>query len=382
MAFSLQRESSKLRNAARRLRKKGYSGEAGKMMAASEMARMREPNIMTPEFRRAEATSQMALRNAQLAASSPDFDPVTDIQPLRQQFFRASALLPASQQSMVTSKFGPQMDAITQSSMRDESARKQMRAQDLAFQASQRKFKEDKRQLKQQRKLEKALPDVGKRLENIIQSVDTPEQKQKKILSEAFSNPKLYALPAAASAIGSAMGMVQGEEAKTTRKEEKDTDLSVIAARLGASDAIDLIKQGNLGDAIKIIGQKVEQTRVDELSARGLLRRQGDVSSRFTKFTSAVKELEGDDVAVMTPSEIANKLTEGKTQLLATDRELIAEFDALIKILNNLPADETISDSISKQINALIQKAVASLGPNRAMQSAAPVRNVRSETGL
>ena len=84
----------------------------------------------------------------------------------------------------------------------------------------------------------------------------------------------------------------------------------------------------------------------------------------------------------MTPSEIANKLTEGKTQLLATDRELIAEFDALIKILNNLPADETISDSISKQINALIQKAVASLGPNRAMQSAAPVRNVRSETGL
>ena len=274
------------------------------------------------------------------------------------------------------------MDAITQSSMRDESARKQMRAQDLAFQASQRKFKEDKRQLKQQRKLEKALPDVGKRLENIIQSVDTPEQKQKKILSEAFSNPKLYALPAAASAIGSAMGMVQGQEAKTKRKEERDTDLSVIAARLGATDAIDLIKQGNLGDAIKIIGQKVEQTRVDELSARGLLRRQGDVSSRFTKFTAAVKELEGDDVAVMTPSEIANKLTEGKTQLLATDRELIAEFDALIKILNNLPADETISDSISKQINALIQKAVASLGPNRAMQSAAPVRNVRSETGL
>ena len=382
MAFSLQRESSKLRNAARRLRKKGYSGEAGKMMAASEMARMREPNIMTPEFRRAEATSQMALRNAQLAASSPDFDPVTDIQPLRQQFFRASALLPMGQQSMVTSKFGPQMDAITQSSMRDESARKQMRAQDLAFQASQRKFKEDKRQLKQQRKLEKALPDVGKRLENIIQSVDTPEQKQKKILSEAFSNPKLYALPDAASAIGSAMGMVQGQEAKTKRKEERDTDLSVIAARLGATDAIDLIKQGNLGDAIKIIGQKVEQTRVDELSARGLLRRQGDVSSRFTKFTAAVKELEGDDVAVMTPSEIANKLTEGKTQLLATDRELIAEFDALIKILNNLPADETISDSISKQINALIQKAVASLGPNRAMQSAAPVRNVRSETGL
>jgi hypothetical protein len=382
MAFSLQRESSKLRNAARRLRKKGYSGEAGKMMAASEMARMREPNIMTPEFRRAEATSQMALRNAQLAASSPDFDPVTDIQPLRQQFFRASALLPMGQQSMVTSKFGSQMDAITQSSMRDESARKQMRAQDLAFQASQRKFKEDKRQLKQQRKLEKALPDVGKRLENIIQSVDPPEQKQKKILSEAFSNPKLYALPAAASALGSAMGMVQGQEAKTKRKEERDTDLSVIAARLGATDAIDLIKQGNLGDAIKIIGQKVEQTRVDELSARGLLRRQGDVSSRFTKFTAAVKELVGDDVAVMTPSEIANKLTEGKTQLLATDRELIAEFDALIKILNNLAADKTISDSISEQINQLIQRAVASLGPNRAMQSAAPVRNVRSETGL
>ena len=381
MAFSLQRESSKLRNAARRLRKKGYSGEAGKMMAASEMARMREPNIMTPEFRRAEASSQMALRNAQLAASSPDFDPVRDIQPLKQQFFRSSALLPASQQSMVTAKFGSQMDAITQSSTRDAAARKQMRAQDLAFQASQRKFKEDKRQLKQQRKLEKALPDVGKRLDSIIQSVDTPEQKQKKVLSEAFSNPKLYALPAASAAIGSAMGLIQQQDAKVNRKQERDTDLSVIAARLGATDAIDLIKQGNLGDAIKIIGQKVDQTKTDELSARGFLRKQGDIKSRLTTFEAAVKELRGEDSLFLDPKDVATALTLAKGQLLPTDKKLIEEFNKLIEQL--LAKDEfTDNDPILEEMKRLLRAGGESLGPNRTMQSATPVQTTRSEMGL
>jgi hypothetical protein len=51
MAVPVGRESSKIKRAARRLRKKGYSGEAGKMFAAAETARLNEPSIMTPAFR-------------------------------------------------------------------------------------------------------------------------------------------------------------------------------------------------------------------------------------------------------------------------------------------------------------------------------------------
>jgi len=45
-------ESSKFRNAARRLRRKGYTAQAAQMEMAGEMLRMREPNIDTPELRR------------------------------------------------------------------------------------------------------------------------------------------------------------------------------------------------------------------------------------------------------------------------------------------------------------------------------------------
>ena len=45
-------ESSKFRNAARRLRSKGYTAQAAQMEMAGEMLRMREPNIDTPELRR------------------------------------------------------------------------------------------------------------------------------------------------------------------------------------------------------------------------------------------------------------------------------------------------------------------------------------------
>jgi len=45
-------ESSKYRNAARRLRRKGYTAQAGRMAEAAEIMRLGEPNIDTPELRR------------------------------------------------------------------------------------------------------------------------------------------------------------------------------------------------------------------------------------------------------------------------------------------------------------------------------------------
>ena len=44
--------SGRLRNAARRLRRKGYTAQAGRMAEAAEIMRLGEPNIDTPELRR------------------------------------------------------------------------------------------------------------------------------------------------------------------------------------------------------------------------------------------------------------------------------------------------------------------------------------------
>ena len=368
MAYSLQRESGKLRNAARRLRKKGYSAEAGKMMAASEMARMREPNIMTPEFRRAEGTTQMALRNAQLATTRPDFDYTRDIQPLRRQFFSASALLPAGQQDMVTSKFGPQMESIAQTSLKDQSIKRQMKAQDLAFQAAKRKFKEDKKQIKKQRKLEKALPDVGARLQRIINSADTYERKQQKILSETFANPKLYALPAAASAVGSSMAMLQGQQAIEKRDEDKQFDLNVLAARLGAPEAVDLIKRGELLSGLNALAEKVQKSEVDALKAKGYTTMKSDIRGRLDKFNSAVSELMKGEAFMLMPYQVASTLTGAMAQLLPGD-PLIEEFKSLIKELNSKDEFKDDDPTLNKMYS-LISRASQSLGPNTIMQPA------------
>ena len=368
MAYSLQRESGKLRNAARRLRKKGYSAEAGKMMAASEMARMREPNIMTPEFRRAEGTTQMALRNAQLATTRPDFDYTRDIQPLRRQFFSASALLPAGQQDMVTSKFGPQMESIAQTSLKDQSIKRQMKAQDLAFQAAKRKFKEDKKQIKKQRKLEKALPDVGARLQRIINSADTYERKQQKILSETFANPNLYALPAAASAVGSSMAMLQGQQAIEKRDEDKQFDLNVLAARLGAPEAVDLIKRGELLSGLNALAEKVQKSEVDALKAKGYTTMKSDIRGRLDKFNSAVSELMKGEAFMLMPYQVASTLTGAMAQLLPGD-PLIEEFKSLIKELNSKDEFKDDDPTLNKMYS-LISRASQSLGPNTIMQPA------------
>ena len=368
MAYSLQRESGKLRNAASRLRKKGYSAEAGKMMAASEMARMREPNIMTPEFRRAEGTTQMALRNAQLATTRPDFDYTRDIQPLRRQFFSASALLPAGQQDMVTSKFGPQMESIAQTSLKDQSIKRQMKAQDLAFQAAKRKFKEDKKQIKKQRKLEKALPDVGARLQRIINSADTYERKQQKILSETFANPKLYALPAAASAVGSSMAMLQGQQAIEKRDEDKQFDLNVLAARLGAPEAVDLIKRGELLSGLNALAEKVQKSEVDALKAKGYTTMKSDIRGRLDKFNSAVSELMKGEAFMLMPYQVASTLTGAMAQLLPGD-PLIEEFKSLIKELNSKDEFKDDDPTLNKMYS-LISRASQSLGPNTIMQPA------------
>ena len=78
---SLDRPSSKLRRAARRLRKDGYTAQAGQMALAAEQVRLDEPTVMRPEHRAVERQAQEALTESQRRAAQPDFDYARDIVP-------------------------------------------------------------------------------------------------------------------------------------------------------------------------------------------------------------------------------------------------------------------------------------------------------------
>ena len=257
-AVSLQRESGKLRNAARRLAKKGFRAEAGKMMAASEMSRMREPNIMTPEFRRMESRAHDALSYAQQAASSPDFDYERDILPMRQAFFQDTATLPRDQQRMVTDRYAPQFTALGGETLKERGSLQQMSGQQVALEATQQRLKDDKRKFKQQRKAEKALPDMSGRLQRILDGAGTSEQKEKALVSEAISNPKFYTSQSGSNMLGNAFGYVTRGITRKTKKEDVLMDAYRLAAQLGSGKATQLLEAGDIKGAFMEIARRVQ----------------------------------------------------------------------------------------------------------------------------
>ena len=209
---------------------------------------------------------------------------------------------------------------------------------------------------------------MGARLQRIINSADTYERKQQKILSETFANPKLYALPAAASAVGSSMAMLQGQQAIEKRDEDKKFDLNVLAARLGAPEAVDLIKRGELLSGLNALAEKVQKSEVDALKAKGYTTMKSDIKGRLDKFNSAVSELMKGEAFMLMPYQVTSTLTGAMAQLLPGD-PLIEEFKSLIKELNSKDKFKDDDPTLNKMYS-LISRASQSLGPNTIMQPA------------
>ena len=266
-AVSLQRESGKLRNAARRLAKKGFRAEAGKMMAASEMSRMREPNIMTPEFRRMDSRAQDALSFAQQAASSPDFDYERDILPMRQAFFQDTSALPRDQQRMITDRYAKQFTDLGGETLKERGTLDQMRGQRVALEATQQRLKDDKRKFKQQRKTEKALPDMSSRLDRILSGAGTSSQKEKALVSEALSNPKFYTSQMGSNLIGTAFNSITRDI--TRKKDEDDMTMTLrrLAVQAGSKEALDLLDVGDTQGAFKEMARRVVEKEDKSLQA-------------------------------------------------------------------------------------------------------------------
>ena len=192
---SLDRDSSRLKRAARRLAKKGFRSEAGKMMAASESARFQEPTIMRPEFRELQqAGRDIAALQAQ-ATSELDFD--RDIAPLRGEFFDAvgSSGLSDTERNILVDRFAPE---FTKSGLGQLDVESKLMANQLAeqsFEGAKMQQEKQRRDLEIQRDTDAVLGDLSKALERATTG-GTLEEKEEKIYDIARSlDPRLLSNP-------------------------------------------------------------------------------------------------------------------------------------------------------------------------------------------
>jgi len=221
---SLDRESSRLKRAARRLRKKGYSAEAGKMMMASETARLNEPSTMTPMYRAQQSQARDLVSYAQTIATDPTFDYEKDIKPLRQAFFGglATSGLPANQQDMLNSRYAAEFDSIEDRAVKDRSALQSIRNSDLAFQSAQLQLAETKNKIKREREAEEMMPDMASRLDNILSSNQTAANKYQEAASFINSNPNFFTSTAGSKLANNALSSIPQRSQLQAREDALD----------------------------------------------------------------------------------------------------------------------------------------------------------------
>jgi len=376
-AVSLQRESGKLRNAARRLAKKGFRAEAGKMMAASEMARMREPNIMTPEFRRMDSRAQDALSFAQQAASSPDFDYERDILPMRQAFFQDTASLPRDQQRMITDRYAKQFTDLGGETLKERGTLDQMRGQRVALEATQQRLKDDKRKFKQQRKTEKALPDMSSRLDRILSGAGTSSQKEKALVSEALSNPKFYSSQMGSNLIGTAFNSITRDITRKKSDDDKAMGFQKWAAQSGATEALKLFKAGDMEGALYEVARHTQEEKDKSREATTGLRLQ---AVRDKAKTSVEKNLAilNDTEKYPDPIAISGYIADA-LRASSSFPEITKELQRLLKIVDaekNKGDKAIVEDSVIEDLRIvfgeLIQALSASTGAPPAAAPTAP----------
>ena len=173
---SSDRRSSKLRRAARRLRKKGYTAQAGQMALAAEQVRLDEPTVMRPEHRALERQAQAALTESQRRSTQPDFDYARDIAPLRGEFFStlAESGMTPSEQAGDSRRYTPQFSAFD----KDQAAF-------LQLQEAQRKTRE-------QRTSAGMAPVVAQHMKDVMGSKGSSTEKNTGLMNVMFENPDAF----------------------------------------------------------------------------------------------------------------------------------------------------------------------------------------------
>ena len=238
MAVSLDRDSSRLKRAARRLRKKGYSAEAGKMMMASETARLNEPSTMTPLFRSQQNQAHELVSYAQTIATDPTFDYEKDIKPLRQAFFGgvATSGLPDQQQDMIASRYAPEFDSIEDRAIKDRRSLQDIRSADIAFQGAQLQLAETHKKIQREREAEEMMPEMAERLDNILSGDETAANKYQGVASFINNNPNFFTSPAGSKLANNALTSIPQASQLRSRTDALDPSVRLaVDAALNAN---------------------------------------------------------------------------------------------------------------------------------------------------
>jgi hypothetical protein len=342
MAVSVGRESSRLKRAARRLRKKGYSGEAGKMFAAAEAARLNEPSIMTPAFRSEQRTASDLISYAQTVASDPAFDYEKDIAPLRQAFFGnlAASGLPDDQKQMIAGRYTPEFNAIADRNIKDKSSLQSIRNSDAAFQAQQLQLAHAKNEMKKDREAEEITPQMASQLNSILSddSLDNP-QKYMEVTSFITKNPNYFT-----SKIGSSLAKTAQDAVPQTSIMESRQDTIDPYTRIG----IDTAFQANSLSGLEAI---MEGTDLSDTQKEGLRQNLKSKRDAFTVATrnKLLESTVGKDLAAVKTASI--KLTGESDATISSVALVQRDLENITNILRiNSKALETFKEAVANEM--------------------------------
>ena len=335
MAVPVGRESSRLKRAARRLRKKGYSGEAGKMFAAAETARLNEPSIMTPAFRSEQKTASDLISYAQTVASDPTFDYEKDIAPLRQAFFGnlSASGLPDDQKEMIAGRYTPEFNSISDRAIKDRASLRSVRNSDAAFQAQQLQLAAAKKDFKNQRETEEMVPEMASSLENILRDDQlNPPQKYVEVTSFINSNPNFFNSKAGINLRKDALNAVP----QTSLLEDREDTIDPIT-RLQIDSALQIVSVSGIEKVIE--GGGISESDASTLRAlakdkRDLLAQQGTrsgsdyISKAVTSIRTEAQKITKD--ATVSQVQLINMQIKQVVDTLGVQIPAVVEFDELL----------------------------------------------------
>tara|TARA_R100000742_G_C4279186_1_gene103170 strand:+ start:1460 stop:2734 length:1275 start_codon:yes stop_codon:yes gene_type:complete len=377
MAYTVGRESSKLKRAARRLRKKGYTGEAGKMFAAAEAARINEPTIMTPAFRSEQRAASDLLSYAQTVAADPTFDYEKDIAPLRQAFFgsMASSNLPQDQKEMIANKYTPEFNSIADRSIKDRASFQSIRNADAAFQAQQMQIANAKQQIKKDREVEEMMPEMATKLDSIL-SDDSKESTTKymEVTSFITKNPNFFTSKAGASLAKTAQDAIPQTSLMESRQDTVDpytrigidtafqaNSLSGLESIMEGADLSDTQKEGlrqNLKSkrdafAVSSRNKLLESTIGKDLTAvkSNAVKLTGDAASTISSVALVQRELENISTTLGIRSEALEKFKEAVAVEIQQSEGSASKTGGMSEL-----STSRASDSLKDLMNAAVQE--------------------------
>ena len=258
---SLDRESSKLKRASRRLAKKGFRAEAGKLMAASEMAKMQEPTIMRPEFRELEQAGRDIQALQAQATGELDFD--RDIAPLRGEFFNAvqAANLSDSEKNILTDKFAPQFTKAGLDQLDIEGKQTANQMAKLSFEGAKMQQEKMRKEFEVNKEAQAQLGNITRELE-IATSGGTDSEKEDKVFEIARKYGSFLSNPNVAKAIELPLTQI------ANKRQADQSKIRSSLAVLSAGQGLGSLPEEERANVINKLGFSAEDSRLLNTAAK------------------------------------------------------------------------------------------------------------------